>query len=37
MESVHQKIGPQAAVDDLADLGTEDTPKYDPHEDESKV
>ena len=36
MESIHQRLGPQAMVNDLTDRGTEDMPHYDPYEDESQ-
>ena len=36
MESLHQRFGPCAVVRDLVELGAEDTPQYDPHEDDSQ-
>ena len=36
MESHHQKLGPQAMVDNLAHLCIEDTPQYDLYEGESQ-
>ena len=33
MESLHQRLGPQAMMDDLADLDAEGTPQYDQYED----
>ena len=36
MESVHQRLGLQATVKDLKDLGTEEISQYVPYEDESQ-
>ena len=36
MESVHQKLGSQATVDELSDLNTDDMPPYDPYKDDSQ-
>ena len=36
MESLHQRLGPQAVEEDLADMGTEHTPQYDPYKDGSQ-
>ena len=34
MKSLHQRLGPQATVDDIVDLYMEDMPQYDPDENE---
>ena len=34
MESFHQRLSPHAMVSDIKELGVEDTPQYDPYEDE---
>ena len=34
MESLHQKLGPHAGLRDLVELGVQETPQYDPYEDE---
>ena len=36
MESLHQRLGLQAMVDDLIDLDAEDMLQYDPYGDESQ-
>ena len=36
MEMLHQRLGPHALVGDLVELGIDDTPQYDPYEDESQ-
>ena len=36
MESVDQRLGPQATVEDLLDLVTEEMPQHDPDEDASQ-
>ena len=36
MVSLHQKLGLHAELRDLVELGVEDTPQYDPYEDESQ-
>ena len=36
MELLHQRLGPHAMVDDLAELGADDTLQYDLHEDKSQ-
>ena len=36
VESAHHRLGSQATVDDLADMGTEDMLSYGPYEDGSK-
>ena len=34
MELHHQRLGPHAMLSDLIELSVEDTPHYDPYEDE---
>ena len=34
---VHQRLDPQAIVDDLAELGNEDMPQNDPYKDDSWI
>ena len=36
MKSLHQRLGPQAMVDGLADLGMEYIPEYNLYDDESQ-
>ena len=36
LESFHQRLGSQAMVDDLADLGMEDMSQYDSYKDKSQ-
>ena len=36
MQLLHQRLGPHTIVGDLADLGKEDMPQYDPYKDESQ-
>ena len=36
MKSLHQRLGTQAMMDKLGDLGTEDIPQHDPYEVESQ-
>ena len=36
MDSVHQRVGPQAMVNNLADWGAEDMPQNDACKDDSK-
>ena len=33
MESIHQRLGPQAEMGNLVELGVEDTPQYDQYDD----
>ena len=35
MDSLHQSFGPQAMVDDVIDLGTEDVLQYNPYVENS--
>ena len=36
MLSLHQTLGPHTVLRDLVELGVEETPQYDPYEDESQ-